>query len=116
MTVDTAREHAPARTEPWEPWLALGLALLGATSHLAALALPHDTALEWLVWLLAVYSFALAPIVGFGVAAWSAHRLWADRREPSATTVWLVAMVVASASFCWIFTPLAEELRTWLQD
>lgn len=131
----------PARPAMWQPWLALGLAVLCATSYVVALVLPYyvnevnrrpagetldpdampgfwpyDTALGWLVSLLAIFSFALAPVIGFGVTAWSAHRLWEDRQAPRGRLVWLAAMVVAAASVVWIFTPFAAELRAWLID
>ncbi|PKH37795.1 hypothetical protein SAMN05192575_101843 [Nocardioides alpinus] len=135
--VETAPTQTTETARPalWHPWLALGLAVLCATSYVVALVLPYyanelherpagdltgfwpyDTSLGWLVSLLAVFSFALAPVVGFGVAAWSAHRLWEDRQAPRGRLVWLAAMIVGAASVAWIFTPLAAELRVWLVD
>lgn len=139
--VDTAPEQAPARTAGWQPWLALGLALFCAMSYLVALVLPYyahglhhrpegeslylhqlsdlwpyDTALGWLVSLLALFALAGAPFVGFGVAAWSAYRLWAERLTARPRLVWLTATAVATASVIWSLTPLADELRIWLVD
>ena len=139
--LDTGPDQAEARTASRQPWLALGLALLCATSYVVALVLPYyvnglhhrpagdsiylhdmselwpyDTAYGWLVSLLALFSFVAAPFVGFAVAVWSACRLWVERGAPRRTAVWLAAMVVSTATVLWIFTPLAEELRVWLLD
>lgn len=142
-TVDTspAQTSQPTGHATWQPWLALALALLCALSYVVALVLPYyvnevhqlpageslppdempglwpyDTAFGGLVSLLAVFSFALAPVVGAGVAGWSAIRLWQDRHAPRQWMVWLAALVIAAASVAWIFTPLAAELRAWLID
>jgi len=138
--LDTVPDRAGARAR-WQPWLALGLALLCATSYVVALVLPYyvngldhrppgeslylhdlsevwpyDTAYWWLVALLALFSLVLAPFVGFAVAFWSGWGLWAERRAPRRRVVWFAATAVSTASVIWIFTPLAQELRIWLVD
>lgn len=139
--IDTVPEQAPATPARWHPWVALGLPLLCATSYVVALVVPYyvnglhhrpagesiylydmselwpyDTAYGWLVSLLALFSFALGPFVGFGVACWSACRLWEERHAPRQRMIWLAAMLVSSTTVLWIFTPLAEELMAWLLD
>ena len=119
-------------------WLALGLAVLSATSCVVALVLPYyaagrpareslylyDIDALWpytsaagpLVGLLAFWVLALAPFVSFAIVCWGAHRLWTLRAAPGREVVVLVALLVSASTLGWFMTPMASDLLAWMID
>lgn len=119
-------------------WLALGLAVLSATSCVVALVLPYyaagrpareslylyDIDALWpytsaagpLVGLLSFWVLALAPFVSFAIVCWGAHRLWTLRAAPGREVVVLVALLVSASTLGWFMTPMASDLLAWMID
>lgn len=139
--LDHAPEQGQVRAARWPPWLALGLALLCATSYAVSLVLPYyvndlhrrpageslylhemsglwpyDTFLEVPTVMLSAFALVLAPYVAILVAGWAGFRVWTDRLAPGRVVIWAAALVVSVATLGWLTTPLAGELIVWLLD
>lgn len=139
--LDSPTLGAPATRTPRAAWVALALALVGATSYVVALVLPYyaasldqrpageplyehelsglwpyDSPFGGAVGLLAMWALAVAPFAAVAVAAWSVHRLWTTRAVAGARAVTVAALVVSVATVGWTLTPLHAELVVWLLD
>lgn len=124
LLADRPTWSQPARAEPWLDVFRLVAVVLADAAFVGLVAVPLPPAsvarvvdpylFDWL-WVPAMTSVFVVPLVAYGAFVSSALRLWRDRvTEPWTRRLTIATLVLSVAGFAAYVSPWGIEATRWL--